>query len=86
MNELDYSSPGSPIYKLKDSVHLKEIKRKMPKGLFGYVIDKHLDENKRVFCLLQPLSKNYPAFYVLKELLISAKGQDFVCEAENIIH
>ena len=86
MTQLDFSSPGSPIFKLKESVTPKEMGQVMPKNLLAYVLCEYTDPSKRVFYLLRPLSSNYPAFFVLRDYTELAKEYDSPCSIQKIVH
>lgn len=86
MNELSFSSPGSPVIRILTNVSLKEIKKVIPKDLLGYALAEVIDRNKKVFYLIQPLNDEYPAFFVLKDFTIEAKEYSYAVDTPRTTH
>lgn len=86
LGQLFFSSPGSPVLKLKKALQVENYEKVLPKDLPGYMLCEYTDENKRVFCILQPLVSGYKPFFILKDLTEPATEYECVISVPKTIH
>ena len=83
---LDYSSPGCLVYRLLGDIPARGKMELIPKGLLVYFLCEITATNGEVFYLMQPLTSEFPAFFLLKGLASQAKEFEFLCEPSTMTH